>query len=234
MGKHFKKALFNGFLLFGMFSLPFLGQAQALMPFTLHWRKATVVLANADTLYGNASLTMPEDLLRLSQSDGASAIYPPSEVRALVVEEPYNAIPYRKSGDLLLQKRTYGQYLWNRDKDYSNYKAPALFVVVFPGKYALLLREEKPQIQSGGTTLATQALNAGFAKAQESGSASVAERFYISIDGQEAKWLRNPKQDLLELFPGKEKAIKNFAQKQGINFIRLDHLARIVAFCNTL
>lgn len=193
-----------------------------------------MILANADTLKGTASLTMPEDLIRLSQPDGSSATYLPSEVLSFEVQDPFNAIPARKSGDLLLEKRTYGQYLWNRDKDYSNYKAPALFVVVIPGKYALLLREQKEQVSNPGSSLAGYALGAALVSAQDSPEAGVAERFYLSVSGKEAKWLRRPKEDLLAYFPGKEVAIKKFAKLHSISFQRIEHLARIVAYANSL
>ena len=235
MGKQFRKYLQASLLLFGVFSLPFSAAAQTLIPFTLYWKNATFILVSSDTLHGFASLTMPEDLIRLSQPDGSSATYLPSEVKSFIVEEPYNAVPFRRSGDLLLQNRRYGQYLWNRDKDFSTYKAPALFVVVVPGKYALLLREHKEQLQNaGGPTLAGQALGAAVSEAQKSPNAGVAERFYLSVDGQEVHWLRTYKKDLLAHFPGKEAVIKKFAQKYNLQFNRVDHLARIVAFCNTL
>ncbi len=224
-----------GLLLFGMLFLPFSLAAQSLIPVALHWKSAMVVLTNSDTLKGSASLTLPEDMIRLSQPDGSSANFLPAEVRAFYVQEPTGIVPTRRSGNLLLEQRQYAPYLWNQDKDYGTRKAPALFVVVVPGKYSLLLREHKEQLQiSGGPSLAGLALSSAAASAQLAPGAPLAERFYLSISGQEVKWLRNPKTDLLKNFPEREKQIRKFAQQNDLSFNRIDHLARIVAYINTL
>ena len=232
MGRSVTKLVIYFIVVFGGFSLPFSGRAQALIPFELQWKKGMLILTSGDTLYGQASLTLPNDIVKLKNETGETNTFLPNQIRFLAVKEPFNQIPYRRSGDLLLNERDYAQYNWNRDNEYSTYRAPALFVVVIPGKNALLLREQKEQQQTATTgSMAAYVAGQGL---EAAGANAVAERFYLSINGQEPKWLRNPKKDLLKHFPEKKKQIEKFAQTQGIYFHRLDHLARIVAYINTL
>ena len=230
-----KNLLTTSFALLGLLSLAFSARAQAILPFDLHWRQATLVSVSGDTVWGTANLTLPNDVVHISNPDGTSATFNASEIRSLNVREPYNSVPFRKSGELLSDQRTYGQYNWNRDNDYGTHNAPALFVIVVPGKHALLLREYKEQIPTGGGSVATFAASQALKEAQNGGVINnTIERFYLSTEGKEVKWLRQPKKDLLAYFPDKEKQLKKFAADNNLNFNRIGDLARIVAYINML
>lgn len=227
MEKRLRQSLFVMVLVSGLLSVPFAGLSQALIPFELNWQVGTLILNNGDTLQGGASLILPNDVVKFATSNGTLGTFLPSEVSKLVVRKPFNSIPVRRSGEFLHHQREYRRYNWNRDQDFGTFTTPALFVVVVAGKYNLLLREEKQQqFTIGG--------NVNIHLAAKLAEDRVVEKFYLALPNQQIIFLRHPQKDFLKHFPENKKAIKKFALSNRFAFDRIDHLAKIMAYCNTL
>ncbi|MBK0402268.1 hypothetical protein I5M27_04685 [Adhaeribacter sp. BT258] len=196
--------------------------AQRPIPFEMKWRNGVVILNNGDTIQGQTSISFPNDVVRVLKTDGTVETIMPAEVQMLEVVEPFG-----KTGDILKSRRVYKQFNWNRDNDYSAFKAPALFIVVESGKYGLLAREEKQaQERIGGNLI----YMAGAHITEQ----AIIEKFYIRTPDQQVKLLRDQKDDFVELFPERKKLILNYARNNNLSFKKVDDLAKIVAYCNSL
>ena len=223
MRVNFTKSLKSCFLLFIVFQLPFSGRAQT--AFELTWRTGEVILTSGDTVTGEITLRHPDDVVRVVKQDGSINAFSPVNVRAFDVVDEQNIGYFRAGSGPLQFRRTYQTLFWNHDKEYSNFKSPAFFVVLKPGNYSLLMRETKErQYDNSNNFYAGQAVSIE----------KIEERFYLLLPNQEIKLLRNPRKDLPGFFPKKSKEIIAYARDKGLSFTDPDELAKIVEYCNSL
>src|SRR5688572_109788 len=131
-------------LVLGALLLRFSAAAQQ-VPFELFWEKGTVYLTNGDSVSGPVTLTLPRDIVSVKQPDGAISAFATVNVQGFMVQGEKNSASFRPDYGPLEFSRRYQTYMWNHNKDYSNFLTPAFFVVVQPGNYSLLMRETKIQ-----------------------------------------------------------------------------------------
>ncbi|KAA9326014.1 hypothetical protein F0P94_16485 [Adhaeribacter soli] len=213
--------------------------AQRPLDFEMKWKNGILVLTNGDTIRGAASITLPHDLVVITSADSTVTSAIPANIRSLEVSDEQMKVTYRLANGPIQQRRIYKTFIWDRDNAYSNFRSPALFVMLVSGKHSLLLREERYERAPGqGRNLGASAVGAvgGVMAEQVTRMAmnqfNLTEKFYLLSPNQELKWLRQPKKDLLAYFPEKKKEIMQFATQNNLSFTKPEHLARIVEFCN--
>ncbi|MFC5269658.1 hypothetical protein [Adhaeribacter terreus] len=216
------------FLLFAAFFLPFSGIAQQ-NQYEITWRTGTLVLNSGDTIQGPITLTLPNDIVRITQANGSVSTFTAVNVKSFAVEneQETNRFFRRRRNSPLDFKREYRSLMWNHDKDYSNFKSPAFFVALQPGNKTLLLRE---QIERRVDNFSAYANYPGTRQAVE----TRVEKFYLLTADERIIPLRNPKKDLPAAFPKKEKQITAFAKSNKLEFNDPIDLSRIVAYANSL
>jgi hypothetical protein len=219
--------LFSGAVILSVSSF-----AQALIPFEQQWKQATLILTSGDTLRGQASLTLPNDIVKILQPDGRISVFTPVNINKLEVLEMQKAASFQDPKNSLNWRREYKTYMWDHDNPYGNFKSPALFVILTSGNYSLLMREERRR-QNNAASTSVIGYGLGLAAA-DLAEQTIIEKWYLSTPNQQIKPLRKPKQDLLSLFPANKKEIEKYAATNKLKFNNLFHLARIVAYANSL
>jgi hypothetical protein len=216
------------FILFAAFFLSFSGVAQQI-PFELTWRYGTLVLNSGDTLRGPLTLTLPNDIVRIAQPDGSVSTFTAVNVKDFFVEgeQETGRFFHRRKSSPLDFKRQYRSLMWNHDKDYSNFKSPAFFVVLHAGPKTLLMREN---LERRTDNFSPYANYPGSRQTVE----TRVEKFYLLTADDRILPLRNPKKDLPAAYPKKEKQITAFAKSNKLEFTDPVELSRIVAYANSL
>ncbi|MBK0402269.1 hypothetical protein I5M27_04690 [Adhaeribacter sp. BT258] len=216
------------FILFAAFCLPFLGIAQQ-NQFELSWRTGTLVLTSGDTIRGPITLTLPNDIVRITQADGGVSTFTAVNVKGFAVEGEQETSRFfqRRRNSPLDFKREYRSLMWNHDKDYSNFKSPAFFVVLQSGPKTLLMRET---LERRVDNFSPYANYPGSRQAVE----TRVEKFYLLTADDRIIPLRSPKKDLPAAYPKKEKQIAAFAKSNKLEFNDPIELSRIVAYANSL
>ena len=92
------------------------------------WAKGRVILTSGDTLTGPVTYHRTEDIVRVTLPDGSIQAFAPVNVASFSVSDGRFS-------------QTFKPYMWNRDNDYSDYKAPAFFEQLNEGRYSLVKRE---------------------------------------------------------------------------------------------
>ena len=219
----------------GVFSFKANAQQKPML-LELNWKYGVLVLNSGDTIRGATSITLPHDLVVVTHEDNTVTSALPSNIKILEVSEEIIKVPYRLIQSPLGKRRIYLAYIWDHDNDYSNFRTPALFVSVVSGKNSLLLREERYDKSKGVSAPSALGIVGGQIVGQAARMAAnqlnLTQKFYLLMPGQEVKWLRNPKKDLLASFPEKKKEIMQYASLNNLSFTKLEHLAKIVEFCN--
>jgi hypothetical protein len=205
--------------------LPFLSLAQQ-QPFEISWRNGQVTLATGDTISGQITLSHPNDIVRVTQENGVVSAFSAVNVKSFSVQHEQGSGIFRRSEGPQTFKRNYQSFLWNHDKDYSNFKSPAFFVVLQPGKNTLLMREVKERYYDN----AAGSLYGNSRMAME----RIREKFYLLTPNQEIKPLRNPKKDLPEFYGKKGKQVLTYAKENKLSFTEPVGLAMIVNYANSL
>lgn len=212
----------NVILLAGFLGLVLPVRAQQ-VPFELLWEKGTVYLNSGDSISGQVTLTLPRDIVSVRQPNGQLSAFATVNVAGFRVQEERNTGNFRAQYGPLEFVRNYRTYMWNHNKDYSNFLSPAFFVVVQPGPYTLLMRETKlpPSISMGrypgDVPFRTE---------------RILQHFYLASPKQEIIPLRNPRKDLQSLFPKIKDDLVKFAKSNKLDFDDPIELARIVEYCN--
>jgi hypothetical protein len=221
--KNFRKL---GLILFVALFLPFSGKAQQ-SQFELSWQKGLVILNSGDTIQGPLTLTALNDIVRIAQPDGSVGTFSAVNVKSFVVEgEQENRFFRRNRSDQPEPRREYRSFMWNHDKDYSNFKSPAFFMVLQSGTRTLLMRE---QIERRLDNF-SQYSNAGSRQTIE----VRVEKYYLLTPDERIIPLRNPKNDLLSAYPNNEKEIMSYAKSNKLDFTDSLELSRIVSYANSL
>ena len=211
--------------LFAALALSFSSWAQE-QPFELSWRSGKLLLTTGDTVSGKVTLSHPNDIVRVVQDNGAVSAFSAVNVKRFFVEHEQNSGFIRQNDGPLTFKREYQALPWNQDKDYSNFKRPAFFVVLQPGKNTLLMREIKERYYDNASGSLYH--NARMMRER------IREKYYLLLPNEEIKPLRNPKKDLPEIYGKKGKQVLAFAKENKLSFTDPVALARIVNYANSL
>ncbi|WP_146897348.1 hypothetical protein [Adhaeribacter aerolatus] len=191
------------------------------------WPKGRIVLTSGDTLLGPITYHRTEDIIRVTMPDGSIQAFAPVNVSSFTVTDERSRI-----------WQTFKPYLWNRDNDYSDYKAPAFFELLSEGNYSLVKRE----------ILTTRSMNygpmyAGYGRYYDPygygygngrQQTVVQDLFYLYTPKGNIKALRNPKRDLDDLFGDKGREMKDFIKRNNLEYDNARDLARIVSHFNSL
>jgi hypothetical protein len=192
------------------------------------WPKGRIVLTNGDTLNGPLTFHRTEDIIRITVADGSIQAFAPVNVTSFTVTDSRSRV-----------SQTFRPYPWNRDNDYSDFKAPAFFEVVSDGKYTLVKREilatrsqnYSPMYAGGyGGYYDPYGYNYGGPRYQT----VVQDLFYLYTPKGEIKALRNPKRDLEDLFQEKARHMKDFVRKNRLEYDNARDLAIILSHFNSL
>lgn len=212
-------------------------KAQRPIKFEMKWKYGTLVLNNGDTIRGEVSISLQHDLVVITQNGTPITSTLPVNIKSLEVNEELVKVAYRLTNGPLQQRRLYQSFIWDHDNAYSNFRAPALFVVLVSGKNTLVMREERYE-KAPGPNLTPNLISAvagpaaGGLTQMGMNQFNLTEKFYLLAPGKNLKWLRIPKKDLAACFPEKKKEIMQFANQNNLSFSKPEHLARIVEFCN--
>ena len=211
-------------LLFGAILIAFSARAQQ-VPFELLWRTGTVYLTSGDSVSGQVSLVLPTDIVSVKQPDGTVSAFATVNVTDFVVREEQNSGNFRPAIGPLEIERYYKTYMWDHNKDYSNFLSPAFFVVVQPGVYTLLMRETK-------APMPVQVNRYANANSMGYRTEKILQYFYLAKPNNEIIPLRNPRKDLQTLFPKLKNDLVTFAKTNKLDFDEPLELARIIEYCN--
>jgi hypothetical protein len=209
-------------LVFGAFSLPFSALAQQ-TTFELKWKRGTVYLTSGDTVSGPVSLTLPGDVVSVKMPNGQLSAFATVNVTGFNVHEEKDDYNFRAKYGPLEFSRRYQTYLWNHNKDFSNFLSPAFFVVVQPGPYTLLMRETKITVPIS---------RGSFYNQSSVRTERIIQHFYLAKPDKQIIPLRSPRKDLQNLFPKLKDAMMKFAKSNKLDFDDPIELARIVEYCN--
>jgi hypothetical protein len=204
-------------------------EAQQGNSFELTWQKGVVVLTSGDTINGEIVLTLPNDLIRVSQTNGTVSAFSAVNVSSLEVQGNENRnglFSGSRSGSALNFRRFYISLPWNHDKDYSNFKSPAFFVVLQSGKYTLLMRENLEQAYDQNNSV----YNSGSRGRRN----VIVQKYYLLAPDQNILPLRNPKQDIYRIFSKQQKQIAAYAKENKLSFTDGIELGQIMAYANSL
>ena len=211
-------------LVFIAFSIAFSAHAQ--LTFDLSWRQGQVVLHSGDTLSGAVTLRHPDGILIVHQPDGSVSSFTAVNVHSFEVRGQKQSGLFRRSASPLDFQRTYQSFMWNHDKDFSNFRSPAFFIVLKAGKNSLLMREIKVRHFANS--------GYGYYQGARMMQERIEEKFYLLLPNQEVRALRNPKKDLPDLFPKHAKEIKAFARENKLSFNEPYELGQIINYVNSL
>ena len=180
-----------------------------------------VVLTNEDTIKGEVKYDLENDVVQVNVNN---------------VLKTYSA---RKLLYFEIFDKTINSYRYFYSIPYQvqpNYKVPILFEVLYQGKLSLLCREEivtesmpnpnynpyyyspyyNPMYGSGGTRT------------------RLAYKFYFLDDKGNITDYSMKKNDLLSMFDGKQKEIKQYMKKNNLKHDQMRDLVRITAYYNAL
>lgn len=192
------------------------------------WPKGRIVLISGDTLTGPLTYHRSEDIIRITVADGSIQAFAPVNVLSFTVTDERSRI-----------RQMFKPYFWNRDNDYSDFKAPAFFEVLTEGKYSLVKREilatrtpnYSPMYAGGyGRYYDPYGYNYGGTRFQT----VVQDVFYLYNPKGEIVALRNPKRYLENLFGDKERHMKDMIKKNKLQYDNARDLAVIINHFNNL
>lgn len=188
------------------------------------WSKGRVVLTSGDTLTGPVTYHRTEDIVRVTLNDGSIQAF-----------APVNVVSFAASDGRFSQ--TFKPYMWNRDNDYSDYKAPAFFEQLNEGGYSLVKRETivRRNVNSGP-------MYAGYGRYYDPyryGNSSryidqVQDLFYLHTPDDKIISLRRPKRDLEDIFGKKNKEMKSFISANKLDYDNAHDLVLIVSHFNQI
>ena len=188
------------------------------------WAKGRVILTSGDTLTGPVTYHRTEDIVRVTLPDGSIQAFAPVNVASFSVSDGRFS-------------QTFKPYMWNRDNDYSDYKAPAFFEQLNEGRYSLVKRETvvRRNLNSGP-------IYAGYGRYYDPygyGNSSryvdqVQDLFYLNTPDNKIVSLRRPKRDLEEVFGRKNKEMKSFIAANRLDYDNARDLVLIVSHFNEI
>ncbi|UPL50761.1 hypothetical protein [Hymenobacter sublimis] len=257
------RAFWCGFMLL----LPLAAQAQrGGQGFTQQFNRATVLLSTGDTIAGPLALHRSEEMLTMTLNDNTVRTLPAVNVQSFAVQgeryersreryyyddfysmrqgyyygNPYfNTLPpprRRERPDTTLV-RVFRTYRWNRDNDYSDFRAPGFFEQLSGGPIILLRREglvERPITYNGPYGYGGYGYGGGLPGRAMGYYTDVKDSFYLGLPNGNVLTLRNPKKDLLNYFHTHSRQIEQYAKENKISYTEARELAYLVNYANSL
>ncbi|MFD2784467.1 hypothetical protein [Hymenobacter rubripertinctus] len=241
------------------------GSGQA---FTQQFSQASVLLSTGDTISGPVALHRGEEVLTMSLPDNTVRTLPAVNVQSFAVQgerydrrreqyyyddfntmrqgyyagNPYfNAVPpprRRERADTNLT-RVFRTYRWNRDNDYSNFRAPAFFEQLSGGPVILLRREGLVERPVTSNSAYSSSGNGGYGYGRVYGRpvgyyTDVKDNFYLGLPNGDVLPLRNPKKDLPNYFRAHARQIEQYAKTNRLSYTDPRELAYLVNYANSL
>ena len=250
-------------LLLLLLPLATLAQRGSGQGFTQQFAQASVLLSSGDTVSGPLALHRGEDMLTMTLPDNTVRTLPAVNVQSFAVRgERYDRrreqyyyyddfysmrqgyyygspfftpmpTPRRRERPDTTLTRVFRTYRWNRDNDYSDFRAPGFFEQLSSGPVILLRREglvEQPITYSN-----PYGYGYGGMPGRPMGYYTVIkDNFYLGLPNGNVVSLRNPKKDLLSYFRAHERQIEQYAKTNKLNYSDPRELAYIVNYANSL
>jgi hypothetical protein len=259
-----KKLLYAVLLLWLPLSAPAQRTGQG---FTQQFSQASVLLSSGDTISGPLALHRGEDVLTMSLPDNTVRTLPAVNVQSFAVRGErydrrreqyyyddfysmrqgyYSGNPYfnttpvprrRERADTTLM-RVFRTYRWNRDNDYSDFRAPGFFEQLSGGPVILLRREgliERPITSNGGPYGYGMGGYGGMPGSRPMGYyTDIKDNFYLGLPNGNVRPLRNPKKDLPSYFHTHARQLAQYAKTNNLNYADARDLAYLVNYANSL
>lgn len=231
--------------------------------FTQQFDRATVLLSTGDTLTGPLALHRSEDILTMTLPDRTVRTLPAVNVQSFAVQGErydrsrerfyyddfysmrqgyfygnpfFNTLPpprRRERPDTTLT-RVFRTYRWNRNNDYSDFRAPGFFEQLSGGPVILLRREaliDRPITYNGpygyGGFGGMPGRTVGY-------YTDIKDSFYLGLPNGNVLALRNPKKDLPAYFRAQARQIEQYARQNKLSFTEPRDLAYLVNYANSL
>ena len=242
--------------------LPVAAQAQrgAGQGFTQQFNRATVLLTTGDTLSGPVQLHRTEETLLMELADNTVRTLPAVSVQSFAVQgERYDRsreryyyddfyamrqgyysgnplytmpVPRRRERPDTTLVRVFRTYRWNRNNDYSDFRAPGFFEQLSSGPVILLRREGLVQrpISAGPYGYGSY----GGAGRTVGYYTDVQDSFFLGLPSGTVLALRTPKKDVLAYFQGNSRRIEQYAKENKLSYTDARELAYIVNYANSL
>ncbi|NVO31776.1 hypothetical protein [Hymenobacter lapidiphilus] len=230
--------------------------------FTQQFTQGSVLLSSGDSISGPLALHRGEETLTMTLADNTVRTLPAVNVQSFAVRgEQYDqsrerlyyddfyamrqgyysgnpgfgATPpprRRERADTNLL-RVFRVYRWNRDNDYSDFKAPGFFEQLSGGPVILLRREglvERPITAGGPYSYGGMGL-AGMTLGYYT---EVKDNFFLGLPDGTVLPLRTPKKDLPSYFRAQARQLAQYAKTNNLNYTDARDLAYLVNYANSL
>ncbi|GAB3224137.1 hypothetical protein GCM10027346_03960 [Hymenobacter seoulensis] len=233
--------------------------------FTQQFNQATVLLSTGDTIAGPLALHTSEDILTMTMADNTVRTLPAVNVQSFAVQgERYNRSrerfyyddfysmrqgyyygnpffnmmppPRRRELPDTALVRVFRTYRWNRDNDYSDFRAPGFFEQLSGGPIILLRREgliERPVTYNGPYGYGGYGYG-GMPGRTVGYYTDIKDNFFLGLPNGNVLALRNPKKDLLAYFRTHSRQIEQYAKQNKLSFTEARELAYLVNYANSL
>ncbi|MDU0370265.1 hypothetical protein ACFPAF_07680 [Hymenobacter endophyticus] len=231
--------------------------------FTQQFNRATVLLSTGDTLVGPIMLHRAEETLTMNLADNTVRTLPAVSVQSFAVQgERYDRsrerfyyddfyamrqgyysgnplytmpAPRRRERPDTTLVRVFRVYRWNRNNDYSDFRAPGFFEQLSGGPVILLRRERLVQRPiSAGASPYGYGYGYGGAGRTVGFYTDVQDSFFLGLPTGTVLALRSPKKDVLAYFQGHSRRIEQYAKDNKLNYTDARELAYIVNYANSL
>ncbi len=220
------------------------------------WAHGSVILTSGDTIDGPVIYHHEEEMLEVRFTDGTARTFPAVNVSYFVVSEeaaarggsqfdvplggvgPYatfgpgmRATPWRGTQRDQAPVKLFVTYMWNRDKDYSDFRTPAFFQQLTDGNTRLLKREKL--VQRSVSPADPYFRYSGYPMG--GGMYTEIQNSYFLADPQgNLTPLRNVKKDLLAYFSKHAKQIQAYVKDSRLSYSDPIELSLILKYADSL
>ena len=235
--------------------------------FTQQFNQGSVLLSSGDTLSGPLVLHRGEETLTMTFSDNTVRTLPAVSVQSFAVRGEqydrnrerfyyddfysmrqgyYSGNPYfgatppprrRERADTNLT-RVFRVYRWNRDNDYSDFRAPGFFEQLSGGPVILLRREglvERPVMAGGPYGFGAMGMPGMGLPSRSMGTfTEVKDSFFLGLPDGTVLPLRTPKKDLPNYFRAHARQLTQYVKANNLSYTDARDLAYLVNYANSL
>lgn len=262
-----RNILFSSLLLLSL-PLTALAQRGAGKGFTQQFSQGSVLLSSGDTISGPLALHSGEETLLMTLSDNTLRTLPAVGVQSFAVRgEEYDRnrerfyyddftamrqgyysgnpafgrlpVPRRRERADVNLTRVFRVYRWNRNNDYSDFKAPGFFEQLSNGPVVLLRREglvERPVSYASPYGMGGMGgyPYGGMAGRPMGYYTEIKDSFFLGLPDGNVLALRNPKKDLPDYFRTHARQLAQYVKTNDLSYTDPRDLAYIVNYANSL
>ena len=219
------------------------------------WASGSVILTSGDTIDGPVIYHHEEETLEIRLANGTARTFAAINVSYFVVSDeatprgltryspvmmgPYYGRPagmWQQQGSDRRDEspvKLYVTYMWDRDNDYSDFRAPAFFQQLTDGNVRLLKREKL--VQRTATPYGPYGSGYGMGSPMAGGYYTEVQNSYYIADPQgNLTALRNMKKDLLAYFGKHARQIQEFAKENHLSYSDPNELPLILKYADSL